>query len=232
MTDQKKELSITIEEVEMKINEQLEESSQLIFKDSKDPLQETSPIVAEKNETNINEQSEEESSQLIFKDSKDPLQETSPINLNKIIGVLLETKEKIESLKIKIKITDSEISFMKKLLETCPDLLQEISKDLCAILEDKVIDSKDIPHIITIVKKSYNTLLKTNTQLKKTTLEDNLLFIKHIILILVEFDYIKINDKDSINSTIEFCIDLLRTNLDLKINLFDKLKECFSCFKR
>lgn len=198
MAEQKEETPITTEEVEMKITEKTEESSQLISEESKNDSQ----------------------------------KKTDLVDLVKIISALLETDEKIEDLKIKVKITDSEISFMKKLLETCPDLFQEISKSLGAILEDKIIDSKDIPYIITIVKDSYKTLLKTNTQLKKVTLEDSLLFIKHVILILIEYDHIKVDNKENIDLLIELCVDLLRTNLDLKINLFDKLKECFSCFNK
>jgi hypothetical protein len=198
MAEQKEETPITTEEVEMKITEKTEESSQLISEESKNDSQ----------------------------------KKTDLVDLVKIISALLETDEKIEDLKIKVKITDSEISFMKKLLETCPDLFQEISKSLGAILEDRIIDSKDIPYIITIVKDSYKTLLKTNTQLKKVTLEDSLLFIKHVILILIEYDHIKVDNKENIDLLIELCIDLLRTNLDLTINLIDKLKECFSCFNK
>ena len=198
MAEQKEETPITTEEVEMKIAEKTEESSQLISEESKNDSQEKNDLV----------------------------------DLVKIISALLETDEKIEALKVKVKITDSEISFMKKLLETCPELFQEISKSLGAILEDRIIDSKDIPYIITIVKDSYQTLLKTNNQLKKVTLEDSLLFIKHIILLLIEYDHIKVDNKENIDLLIELCVDLLRTNLDLKINLLDKLKECFSCFKK
>ena len=198
MAEQKEETPITTEEVEMKIAEKTEESSQLISEESKNDSQEKTDLV----------------------------------DLVKIISALLETDEKIEDLKVKVKITDSEISFMKKLLETCPELFQEISKSLGAILEDRIIDSKDIPYIITIVKDSYQTLLKTNNQLKKVTLEDSLLFIKHIILLLIEYDHIKVDNKENIDLLIELCVDLLRTNLDLKINLLDRLKECFSCFKK
>ena len=232
MAEQKKETPITTEEVKVKINEKAEESSPLISEESKnDSPKETSSKV-EEIEIKVTEKAEE-SSELISEESKNGLQEkTDLIDLVKIISALLDTDEKIEALKVKVKITDSEISFMKKLLETCPDLFQEISKSLGAILEDKVIDTKDIPYIITIVKDSYKTLLKTNTQLKKVTLEDSLLFIKHIILILIEYDHIKVDNKENIDLLIELCIDLLRTNLDLKVNLFDKLKECFSCFKK
>ena len=198
MAEQKEETPITTEEVEMKITEKTEESSQLISEESKNDSQ----------------------------------KKTDLVDLVKIISGLLETDEKIEALKVKVKITDSEISFMKNLLETCPELFQEISKGLGVILEDKVIDSKDIPYIIKIVKDSYQTLLKSNTQLKKVTLEDSLLFIKHIILLLIEYDHIKVDNKENIDLLIELCVDLLRTNLDLTINLFDKLKECFSCFKK
>lgn len=198
MAEQKEETPITTEEVEMKIAEKTEESSQLISEESKNDSQEKTDLV----------------------------------DLVKIISALLETDEKIEALKVKVKMTDSEISFMKKLLETCPELFQEISKSLGAILEDRIIDSKDIPYIITIVKDSYQTLLKTNTQLKKVTLEDSLLFIKHIILLLIEYDHIKVDNKENIDLLIELCVDLLRTNLDLKMNLLDRLKECFSCFKK
>ena len=94
MTEQKEEPPITVEEVEMKIAEKAEESSQLISEESKNDSQE----------------------------------KTDLIDLVKIISALLETDEKIEALKVKVKITDSEISFMKKLHKVEEKMLKRRTK--------------------------------------------------------------------------------------------------------
>ena len=155
--------------------------------------------------------------------------------LLKILGNILNTEERINKLKTNIKIKDNEIEFILKLINLCPELFKEISKGLDNILKDNVIDSHDVPYIIKIVKDSYQIITKKNSQLKNITLEDSILFIKNIILILIEYEYIKVNNKENIDLLIELCIDLLQTNLELKINLWDKIKRCkqyFSCSKK
>ena len=157
------------------------------------------------------------------------------IDLLKILSNILNTEERINKLKTNIKIKDNEIEFILKLINLCPELFKEISKGLDNILKDNVIDSHDVPYIIKIVKDSYQIITKKNSQLKNITLEDSILFIKNIILILIEYEYIKVNNKENIDLLIELCIDLLQTNLELKINLWDKIKRCkqyFSCSKK
>ena len=54
-------------------------------------------------------------------------------------------------------------------------------------------------------------------------------FIKNLILILIELDHIKVNDKDNIVLIIDLCVDLLTTSIDFSDSLIDKIKGCFKC---
>jgi len=74
-----------------------------------------------------------------------------------------------------------------------------------------------------MVKDAYKNI-------KNITLEDSLLFIKNIILILIEYDYIKVENKDELSTIIDLCIDLLQTNLNLKIPFIGKICNCISLF--
>lgn len=151
-------------------------------------------------------------------------------NLLKIFNDLFQTQEKIDALKVKVNIAPKDIEFIKKILEQAPDLFKDIDTGLEIILKDKVINSKDIPQIIKMVKDAYKNIIATNKNIKNITLEDSIIFIKNIILILIEYDYIKVENKEEFNLIIDLCIDLLQTNLNLKIPFMGKICDYITSF--
>jgi len=149
-------------------------------------------------------------------------------NLLKIFNDLFQTQEKIDALKVKVNIAPKDLEFIKKILAQAPDLFKDIDTGLEVILKDKVINSKDIPQIIKMVKDAYKNIIVLNKNIKNITLEDSIIFIKNIILILIEYDYIKVENKEELNLIIDLCIDLLQTNLNLKISFMGKICDCIS----
>jgi len=149
-------------------------------------------------------------------------------NLLKIFNDLFQTQEKIDALKVKVNIAPKDLEFIKKILAQAPDLFKDIDTGLEVILKDKVINSKDIPQIIKMVKDAYKNIIATNKNIKNITLEDSIIFIKNIILILIEYDYIKVENKEELNLIIDLCIDLLQTNLNLKIPFMGTICDCIS----
>ena len=152
--------------------------------------------------------------------------------LLKIFNDLFETQEKIDSLKVKVNIEEKDLAFIKKILQEAPELFNDIDNGIESILKDKVIDSKDIPQIIKLVKDAYKNIISSNKNIKKITIEDSLIFIKNILFILMEYDYIKVSNKDELNIMIDLCIDLLQTNLDLKKPLLSNICSCLSLFSK
>ena len=156
--------------------------------------------------------------------------ETSGSNLLLIFNDLFGTQEKIDSLKVKVNLQAKDIEFIKKIMTLCPELFKNIDTGLKGILADNVIDSKDIPQIIKMVKDAYKNIIGTNKNIKNITLEDSIIFIKNLILILIEYDHIKVKSKEEITLIIDLCIDLLQTNLNLNVPFMGKICDCISSF--
>ena len=154
--------------------------------------------------------------------------ETSGSNLLLIFNDLFGTQEKIDSLKVKVNLQAKDIEFIKKIMTLCPELFKNIDTGLKGILADNVIDSKDIPQIIKMVKDAYKNIIGTNKNIKNITLEDSIIFIKNLILILIEYDHIKVKSKEEITLIIDLCIDLLQTNLNLNVPFMGKICDCIS----
>ena len=154
--------------------------------------------------------------------------ETSGSNLLLIFNDLFGTQEKIDSLKVKVNLQAKDIEFIKKIMTLCLELFKNIDTGLKGILADNVIDSKDIPQIIKMVKDAYKNIIGTNKNIKNITLEDSIIFIKNLILILIEYDHIKVKSKEEITLIIDLCIDLLQTNLNLNVPFVGKICDCIS----
>ena len=154
--------------------------------------------------------------------------ETNASNLLFIFNDLFGTQEKIDALKVKVNLQSKDIDFIKKIMTLSPELFKNIDTGLKGILADNVIDSKDIPQIIKMVKDAYKNIIGTNKNIKNVTLEDSIIFIKNLILILIEYDHIKVKNKEEITLIIDLCIDLLQTNLNLNVPFMGKICDCIS----
>ena len=153
------------------------------------------------------------------------------LNLATILGTLLADETKIGEVQQKINIDGNTLDLMKKITELFPDLLGEIDDSISDIVADNVLDSSDVPKLIVLIKNVYKKFndSKKLKSIQKITLEDSINFIKNLLLLLIEYEHIKVKDKENVMIVIDLCIDLLTTSIDVSESLFDVIKSCFKC---
>ena len=150
------------------------------------------------------------------------------LNLSTLIAQLLINETQLNELKINLKLESSFLDLLKKINELLPELLGDIDTSISEIVKDKVIDSKDVPRLIVLIKDVYKrfTDSKRLKVIDNITLEDSINFIKNLLLMLIELEHIKVNDKENVLLIIDLCVDLLTTSIDIKEGLIDKIKGC------
>lgn len=148
------------------------------------------------------------------------------LNLSNLIAQLLINETKLNELKINLKLEPTFLDLLKKINELLPELLGDIDTSISEIVKDKVIDSKDVPRLIVLIKDVYKNFTdsKKLKVIDNITLEDSINFIKNLLLMLIELEYIKVNDKENVLLIIDLCVDLLTTSIDIKEGLVDKIK--------
>ena len=150
------------------------------------------------------------------------------LNLSALITQLLINETQLNELKINLKLESSFLDLLKKINELLPELLGDIDTSISEIVKDKVIDSKDVPRLIVLIKDVYKNFTdsKKLKVIDNITLEDSINFIKNLLLMLIELEHIKVNDKENVLLIIDLCVDLLTTSIDIKEGLIDKIKGC------
>ena len=88
-------------------------------------------------------------------------QKENVLDLVKILGELFDAESTINDLKLELKLNDSNIEFIKFILNSFPDCLKEISTGLDDVLEDGKLDISDVPTIVNMVKSIMNNSSKT-----------------------------------------------------------------------
>jgi hypothetical protein len=167
-----------------------------------------------------------------------PLTKTVDTSGNEIVGLLiklLSSEENVKGLKANIKITDKSVDFIRLLLNNCPEVFKTIEKDINVIIADGVLDIKDLPSVILIIKDVLNLNLDSiKSGVKYLTLQDSIQFIKDLLLILIEEDYIKVKDKNTIEKLICACIELLSSTINVNTTFVSLFKSIFSssCCKK
>ena len=153
------------------------------------------------------------------------------LNLATILGTLLADETKLGEVQQKINIDGNTLVLMKKITELFPDLLGEIDESIADIVADNVLDSSDVPKLIVLIKNVYKKFndSKKLKSIQKITLEDSINFIKNLLLLLIEYEHIKVKDKENVIIVIDLCIDLLTTSIDVSESLIDVIKSCFKC---
>ena len=151
------------------------------------------------------------------------------LNLSTLIAQLLVNETQLNELKINLKLDPSFLDLLKKINELLPELLGDIDTSISEIVKDKVIDSKDVPRLIVLIKDVYKkfTDSKKLKVIDNITLEDSINFIKNLLLMLIELEHIKVNDKENVLLIIDLCVDLLTASIDIKEGLVDKIKGLF-----
>jgi hypothetical protein len=167
-----------------------------------------------------------------------PLTKTFDTSGNEIIVLLiklLSSEESVNKLKTSIKISDKSIEFIRLLVNSSPEVFKIIEKDLNAIIVDGVLDVADLPSVILLVKDVLNLNLDSiKSGIKNLTLQNSIQFIKDLLLILIEEDYITVNDKKTVERLIDACIELLSSTINVKTTIFSLFNSALllSCCKK
>jgi hypothetical protein len=167
-----------------------------------------------------------------------PLTKTVDASGNDIIVLLikiLSSEESVNKLKASIKISDKSVEFIRLLLNHSPEVFKSIDKDIKTIMVDGVLDVEDLPSVILLVKDVLNLNLDDiKSGVKNLTVQDSIQFIKDLLLILIEEEYIIVNDKNTIEKLIDACIDLLSSTINLKTTFFSLASSALtlSCCKK
>jgi hypothetical protein len=140
----------------------------------------------------------------------------------------------IDNIKTKIGITDKSIKIINVFLKICPDIFTQIETNINQILIDDIIDIHDIPIIIVMIKDIYNinykTLGKNVTQITFTQ-EELIIFIQDIILIMIEFEYILVSNKQKTINMVKSSINLLSSSLEHASTIFNLINRYCCCCK-
>ena len=164
--------------------------------------------------------------------------EVAPVEINLI--TLLQgyiTSETTVS-NISFQLNAEKSSFFLQLMKQFPEFFRDMEDTLKNIVQDNVIDSKDIPQIIILIKKLYELMHK----LRDTTITPNQIaefssyIVKMIIYICVAEKIIKVEDAnkeyffETVNNVIVSCLELLQLAEQASQLTSVANKNCFSFF--
>lgn len=124
-------------------------------------------------------------------------------------------------------LNQEQIQWSQELLQKCPELIEEIHKDIQTILSDEgQIDFHDIPVMIKIISEIIHHKAIFSELLHPKNI---LTFIKYILDIIVDYDFFIPNyvDKNSIKSMVDSSMDLLAYHI-LPIQEVKEIESC--CF--
>jgi len=129
----------------------------------------------------------------------------------------------------KIVLSKEYIDILKKIINVTPTFLDDIEKSLLEVVKDGKIDSNDVPHLILLIQKLYETIYR----IKDLKLDSKTITVicaealKSISYFLITERRIKIQEENAtlfleqINTLIDSCVGLLSFSKTIKV------KGCF-----
>lgn len=149
---------------------------------------------------------------------------------NDIVDLLtnfVNDKFQIDKLKVSINISDKSVKLITLLLKASPEIFTKMANDIHIILSDGVLDLADLPQIIVLIKDIYNTnFKKIGKNIKNISINDSIDFIKDLILIMVELNYIIVDNKRKIIKMVESSVNLLSSSILIAPTLFNLCCGC------
>jgi len=129
-----------------------------------------------------------------------------------------------------IVLSKKSIDILNKIFDLTPNFLDDIEKLLLEVIKDGKIDSNDLPQLILLIQKLYETIYKMKEMKidSKTRADICSEVLKNIVYFLVKERRIKIDEEkadlflEQINTLIDSCVGLLR------FSKYIKSKGCFS----
>jgi hypothetical protein len=157
-----------------------------------------------------------------------PLPPDAPVtklDLFLIFGELFSNKENIDKL-ISLNINEKGLIIIKNIVDNLPETFKSISEKINEIVKDEVLNIDDVPILVNLIKDVVNTDIKKLKQLMPNV-EDVLLFLKTVLEILINKEFIKVENKEKVFKMIDISFLLLSTSIDIKEDFFTCLKTCF-----
>lgn len=168
------------------------------------------------------------------------IQQTLDVTTPNISEIIEQTfldliKKSIENEEMKkqisIEINPEVISVINNIISLTPNALTDIEKVTIEIIKDGKIDSKDVPNLIVIIKKIYQTIysLKTVKLDTKKRADITATILKYVLHLLVLERKIKVDEDKQVeflrqtDLLIDSCISLLS---------YSKLIKTKGCFKK
>jgi hypothetical protein len=136
----------------------------------------------------------------------DPIILTSrPALMSQFLIDILVKKDDIKSFadKITLKVSNKTLEILKNILAKAPEALDKVVDNIKDILSDGVIDHKDIPKMIILVTNLYKTDLKNLVKSKGMTTTEVVEFIQFILKLVIDLDFVDVNDKVQMFEIIE-----------------------------
>ena len=139
-------------------------------------------------------------------------------NNNQIETFLLTSLLKNSVLDFNCSLTPQNIAVINVLINTCPDIFDELNDDIKNIIADNKIDLQDIPSLIHIITKIFNSpVIKSAIINHGINLEpeDIVLYIKYTLDTILTSQFLVIPEiqKTIIKKIIDTSLDLLITNI-------------------
>ena len=155
---------------------------------------------------------------------------TPPLNkldLLVIFGELFSVKEKVDDL-ISLKINNEGIQLVKNIVDSYPLIFNSISSKINEILKDGILNIDDVAVLVNLIKEVINTDIKS---LKKIlpSVEDVLLFLKTVLEILINKDYLEVENKEKVFKLLDVSFLLLSTSVDMKEDFFTCVRKMLKC---
>jgi hypothetical protein len=162
-------------------------------------------------------------------DLKEP-EVISTVLISQLLVDILVKNDDIKSFadKITVKVSNKTLETLKLILNKAPETLDKIVDNVKDILRDGIIDHKDISKIIILVTNLYKTDFKNVITSKALTTTEIVEFIKFILKMVIDFDYVQVKNKQEIFDIIEASTSLLEMVIPpqkIKCNWFLCLKK-------
>ena len=128
-----------------------------------------------------------------------------PALMSKFLIDILVKDDDIKSFadKITLKVSNKTLETLKNILAKAPEALDKVVDNVKDILSDGVIDHKDIPKMIILVTNLYKTDLKALIKSNGMTTTEVVGFIQFILKLVIDLDFVSVNDKVQMFEIIE-----------------------------
>ncbi len=128
-----------------------------------------------------------------------------PALMSKFLIDILVKDDDIKSFadQITLKVSNKTLETLKNILAKAPEALDKVVDNVKDILSDGVIDHKDIPKMIILVNNLYKTDLKALIKSNGMTTTDIVGFIQFILKLVIDLDFVTVNDKVQMFEIIE-----------------------------